>query len=150
MFYDGQHLIPAGEEEAETLRNGYTRGELVEIDVKKPRHLKHHRLHFARFREIVKLGSTLYGHRFYNEDALRAFVYVCVGWCDQYQIGPATVPMPRTINWSSVDETVFTKVDQQIVLFLAEELEPEILAITQEADELIARGVKREELRDAA
>lgn len=150
MCYDGQHLVPIDEQEAETLRNACARGEVIEIDVKKARHLKHHRLHFARFREIVKQGSTLYGHRFYNEDALRAFVYVCVGWCDQYQIGPATVPMPRSINWNAVDQTLFKKIDRNIVLFLAEELDPQIPSITVEADEMIARGARREELRDAA
>lgn len=150
VFYDGQHLVPADEQEAETMRNAYTRGELVEIDVKKARHLGHHRLHFARFREIVKQGSTIHGHRFHNEAALRAFVYVCVGWCDQYQVGPVTVPVARSINWDAVDQTLFKKIDRNIVLFLAEELTPSLDSITDEADELVKDGFEREELRDAA
>jgi hypothetical protein len=65
-------------------------------------------------------------------------------------IGPASVPIPRSINWSAVDQTLFQKIDRNIVLFLADELDPPIESITAEADDLIARGAKREELRDAA
>lgn len=150
LIFDGRCLQPVDEAELETLRSGYVRGELVQVDVKKARHLAHHKLHFARFREIVKQGLKLYGNRFHNADALRAFVYVCVGWCETYQCGPVSTQIPRTVKWDAVDQTAFKLLDQNVVLFLAEELSPPLDSIVTEANELIARGVERSELRDAA
>jgi hypothetical protein len=141
-------LMPLEPEDIKCLEK-FEPGEVVTIDVKRARHIKQHRLHFATMNDAVKLGCAIHGNRFHNPDALRAFVYVCIGWCDYHRLGPVSIPIPRTINWNALDQTGFEKVFQQCALFMAEELEPECPTITAIADDLIARGVQRQDLRDA-
>jgi hypothetical protein len=150
FIWTGLKLVPYEQDDLDRLCKVYGPGDLVSVDVKKARHLGHHRKHMARFREAVERGCTLYGNRFNNVDAMRAFVYVCIGWADYYDMGPTRVPVPKSVNWSSVDQTAFEPVDQQCVLFLAENLVPPLESITADADELIARGVERILLKDAA
>ena len=75
---------------------------------------------------------------------------VCIGWCDYYDVGPVRIPIPRTIRFDAVDQTQFTTIFNNAVLFMAEEIEDPAPDIVAEADELIAKGIARTELRDAA
>jgi hypothetical protein len=142
-------LMPLEPEDIKCLEK-FEPGEVVTIDVRRARNIKRHRLHFVLFEEAVKLGCLLHGHRFHNKDAMRAFTYVCCGWADYYDLGPVRVPVPRTINWDAIDEGTFERIFETCVLYLAEELQPECPSITTIADDLVAKGVERTDLRHLA
>ena len=150
LIWTGRILEPLEAVDLETLQNGYAAGEVVMVDVQKARNLKHHRKFFALFRAAIKSGCVIHGHRFHNEDALRAYVEICVGWCDYYDVGPVRVPVPRTIRFEAVDQTQFTGIYNNCVLFMADEMETPCADIVAEADELIAKGIGRTQLKDAA
>jgi hypothetical protein len=150
LVYTGRALEPLDAQDAETLSNGYAVGEAVMLDVKKARNLLHHRKFFALFRAAIKSGCVIHGHRFHNEDALRAYVEICVGWCDYYDVGPVRVPVPRTIRFDAVDQTLFTTIYNNCVLFMADEMETPCADIVAEADELIAKGITRCAISEAA
>lgn len=142
-------LVPLEQDDVKGLLK-FEPGEVVTIEVRRARSLQHHRLYFSLFRDAVKLGCKVQGNRFHNEEALRMFAQIMVGWCDYFDVGPVRVPVSRSINWSAVDQTLFHKIFDQVVLFLGEECDPPCPSITAIADDLISRGVQRCDLRDAA
>jgi hypothetical protein len=150
LTFTGHHLAPLDEQDLEVLRAAYGVGEIVSVDVKKARNLKHHRLFFALFREQIKHGCVLHGHRFHDPEALRAYVEICIEWCDYYDVGPIRVPVPRTIRFDIVDQTEFTTVFNNAVLFMADEIESPCSSVVYEADELRSKGIGRTSLRNVA
>lgn len=150
LTWTGRALEPLDAQDLDVLRAAYGPGEIVSIDVKYSRNLKHHRKFFALLNAAVKMGCGIWidGEyvRFDNKDALRAFAFVAIGWCDWY----GGVPVPRTIKFDAVDQTRFTKIYEQAVLYLDDELDPPCQDIQAEAAELRAKGIEREDLREAA
>jgi hypothetical protein len=150
LVWTGRSLDPLAEQDLDNLKNAYSSGEVVMVEVEKARNLKHHRKFFALFRAAIKHGCVLHGHRFHNEDALRSYVEICIGWCDYYDVGPVRMPVAKTIRFDAVDQTQFTKIFNQAVLFMADEIDDPHPDIVAEADELIAKGIIRMAIQEAA
>lgn len=150
LTFTGRSLEPLDAQDLEAMREAYTPGEIVSVDVKLDRNVKHHRKFMVMFKEQIDHGCVLYGHRFQNKDALRSYVEICIGWCDYYDVGPVRMPVARTIRFDAVDQTQFTRIYENAVLFMADEIEDPHPEIVYEADELRAKGIERTDLRDAA
>lgn len=149
LTWTGDHLEPLDAQDREVLEAAYAPGEIVETNVRKARNVYHHRKFMALFRRAVEMGCGLHGHRFHHVDALRAYVEICIDWCDYYDVGPMRMPVARSIRFDTVDQLLFEKIYNNAVLFMADELEPPCPEITAEADELRAKDIERESLKDA-
>lgn len=150
LTWTGRALEPLDAQDLDTLREAYAPGEVLGIDVRLDRNLKHHRKFMVLFKEQVEHGCVLHGHRFQSKDALRSYVEICIGWCDYYDVGPVRMPVARTIRFDAVDQTKFTWIYNNAMLFMADEIEDPHPDIVAEADELRAKGIERTDLRNAA
>lgn len=91
-------------------------GETLQFDYRLPRSPKHHRLFFAKLRDLFARQET-----FVHEDDLRAWLTVGAGYC---HFLPGTdgqlVAVPQSMNWVSLEEADFLEVHRRVDAFVWE------------------------------
>ena len=119
-------------------------GELTEVDLKRIRNPKPHRLFFALLDTIfTNLPESM--HRYFpTSEVLRQFLLVRSGNCDVHRTPTGEVfTIPHSMAWDAMDEEEFSKVFRDCMAVVREDVLPGI------TDEELRRAVDAEVVSSA-
>ncbi len=92
-------LIPEDDEARESIK-GLGQGELVMVEVSRPRNLKHHRLFW-------KLCSTIGDAAGVDRSDVADILKFKTGYVRQIQTKTGIIKVPRSISWAAMDQAAF-------------------------------------------
>ena len=98
---------------------GITPGEIVSIELKRPRNLKHHRKFFAML-QIVLENQDYYK----SLDDLLDVCKLAVGHCRTVMTKHGPVRIPESISFAAMDQSAFDAFYDRVVVWVAGEVIP--------------------------
>ena len=111
------------------------RGELVAVNVTRPRNLAHHR----KFWKLIQIVTDNQTHYKSAEETCAAFK-VAIGHADFVQTKRGLVGIPRSISFAKMDQSAFEAFYDKAVEYLTTEVVPGLDrdALRMEVEELLA------------
>ena len=119
IFTKGLTGLWPADDAAAAFMDRLKRGELVAVNVTRPRNLAHHR----KFWKLMEIVAHNQGHYKSAEEVCAAFK-VAVGHADFLQTKHGLVGIPRSINFASMDQTEFDAFYSKAVEYLTTEVIP--------------------------
>ena len=146
LTWTGRALLPLDDADLVVLSRSYAAGEVVRIDVKKARHLKHHKRFFALLNDAIEAGAYIDTGvedigivSFHDPEALRYWCFVAIGFSLKIRRRKRVIEVPKSISFDSLDEHAFSDVYDRSIVWLADNLRAPPPSIIEEADDIRSR-----------
>lgn len=116
-----KHLgsLRPGDEEAEAVLRSIGQGELVSVEVKRPRNIRFHNKFFAMLKIILD-NQELYKSKTQLLDVCK----IAIGHVEVIERKGIQYMKPKSISWAAMDETAFQDFYDRAVAWVAEEVVP--------------------------
>ena len=88
-------------------------GKEVSVKIYIPRNLKFHRKYFALLKTALDMSETEM-----NLEQFRWIVLTGIGHCDFVQFAGKTVPIPKSIDFASLDDAAFEQIYSNSLTFI--------------------------------
>lgn len=132
-----------GDEAFSKIKNG----ELVTVEIKRPRNLAHHRLYFA----LVRLVWDNIDHdRYPSVDDLHGAIKISVGLRTRIEMPDGTVAyMPGSIAWAKMDQDQFSAFFERVCDAVAKWFLPGVLSaeLRREVEQMIGTQGLRDTIK---
>lgn len=113
----GADVLTAADVNAEKIMARLTNYEIVLVDIKPRRNVKHHRLFFAM---LSKVHDNL--DRRISMDALKDIAVIGAGHVEAVKTRHGIVQLPKSISFASMDQDEFSEFFERAVDFLCNEV----------------------------
>ena len=116
----GQTLAPTTKDTADLIES-FSSSDIVEITVKKPRHVRHHRKFWA------VLGVVARNTEYEKSDILLDYIKVRLGYVDWFSFKTSdgialNVPRPKSISFKKMDQVEFSEFYERAMTVIQDDL----------------------------
>jgi len=134
-------LRPVDEGGEDALRK-IGQGELVMVEVKRPRNLKHHRLYWAL---VSLVWQNMDGDRYPTAEDLHSAIKIAAGLRTMIQLPDGTVGfIPGSIAFHKMDQTAFSEFYDRVCDLVAKHFLPGVTVLELKNEVAAMIGVARE------
>lgn len=137
VFRKTLHGLSPVDEDAQKILHGIKPGQLVTVEVKRPRNLQHHRL-WWKLCSVV--AENLPGD--YPAETVCELIKLRIGHVDIIKTRGGITEIPKSISFAKMDQTQFREFFDRAVAFICSDLLPGVNRdeLTQHVNELLGAG----------